>query len=142
MHSHLRGPIASASPRRRVGVRLFFAAPRSASAYRVRGSNELFQAGVFPFERPHVPSLTHAEMREALLPDIEGRRAVAQLPTHIGDHCPALRLAQRIRDLFLAELRLFYGPTPSPIGGAGPLTYRRPPYFQPAQVCWGQASEV
>ena len=62
--------------------------------------------------------------REGLHPDVKRRLANAKLPADIGDGGPALRLAQRIRDLLFTELRFLHGPTPCPVRGAGPSTLR------------------
>ncbi len=55
--------------------------------------DELFQTGVFFFERPHAPQLTRTEMDKAFLPDVEGRFADAELSAHIHHGGPALRLS-------------------------------------------------
>jgi hypothetical protein len=54
--------------------------------------DELFQTGVCFFERLHPPQLTHAEMGNTFLPDVERRFAHAERSAHIHHGGAALRL--------------------------------------------------
>ena len=78
--------------------------------------DDLLQATILLFERPQLPQLTHPQVGEALLPDVECRVADAELPAYVRHRRPALGLAQGVGELRFTELRLLHGPTSSPSG--------------------------
>ena len=121
-----------ATRRRRAGLTRFFGGPRSACACRASDPPRPASGG----DSPPPPQLAHAEVREPLLPDVEGSVADPELPADVRHGGPTLGLAHGVGDLLFTEFRLSF---PRP-GALDRQRDRSVPYLQPAQLFWGDVS--
>ncbi len=126
--AHARDPEASSIQRRVPPLdrlhRFFGGSPADVLVEREIGDQAL-QTRVLLLELAQAPELAHAEVRVALLPDVERRFAHPQLATDIADRGAALRLPQGKGDLLLRELRRFIVVPPGDRGGPPTRSYSR-----------------
>jgi hypothetical protein len=73
----------------------------------VRSATRRFRR-ILVLELADAAYLAHAEMAVALPPDVERGLADAELAADVADRRSGVRLAERVGDLLLRELRLLY----------------------------------
>lgn len=105
-----------ASARRCVGLRLFSEGFAQHVFVQREIGHQAFQPPILVLQLPHTAEFAHPQMREFLLPLVERRLADPQLPADVGGRAAALRLPQRVGDLFLRKLRALHRSLPFLVG--------------------------